>query len=578
MGSRIGRWTLAVACLLVVAGTAEGAPPQDATYQGLLLDSVGDPLVGPVNIEVGIWDSLVGGTLLYGETHSSVALEDGVFNLLLGTGSVLVGSFDAELFVAQNRYLEVTVNTEVLVPRQPFSSVAYSLRSDESEAAAYAATAGDADTVDGSHAAALDQSAHVSDTGNPHGVTAAQTGASTPEDVTSKVSTHAAIASVHHDKTTSFTELSGQVADGQIPSSIARDSERTWGNLSGIPVGFADGVDDTGITSESDPQVGSITTNRVPVWSGSALTTGSIVDTWNGFNPSVGIGHSDPHHPLQVMDYAPQLTYPLKLDNDAAGIGTTAVGILFSTEGNNGVVTPTRGKGALVYRSTGTWNRGAFYFLQDSVADSSQPTITDAVVAITNAGNLGIGTTNPQARLDVQDLARIRGNTWPAGGTGGSLELAYNSGANRGYLQAYDRTSDEFGEIFLGADEITRPVKEGILRIPPAAFHGKDANWTLWSNSSTYVSCSGTSTCRGAAAVDLPDGATVTRLVTYWYEHNAGDDASAYLTREDPSGSYPPDDMAESPLPAYPHQRRPSLTIASTMQQSPFPIEPTHCA
>ena len=118
----------------------------------------------------------MGGTQLYGETHSGVALVDGVFNLLLGTGSVVVGSFDADLFAAQNRYLEVIVNAEVLEPRQPFSSVAYALQSEESEAAAYAATAGDADTVDGSHAASLDQSAHVSDTGNPHGVTAGQVG------------------------------------------------------------------------------------------------------------------------------------------------------------------------------------------------------------------------------------------------------------------------------------------------------------------------------------------------------------------------------------------------------------------
>ncbi len=95
------------------------------------------------------------------------------------------------------------------------------------------------------------------------------------------------------------------------------------------------------------------------------------MDKGNGSLPRVGIGHSNPYHPLQLMDDAPQLTYPLKLDNDAAGIGTTAVGVLFSTEGNNGVVTPSRGKGALVYRSTRTWNRGDFYFLQDSVADSS---------------------------------------------------------------------------------------------------------------------------------------------------------------------------------------------------------------
>jgi hypothetical protein len=520
MAFRIGCWTLAIACLLVVAVAAEAAPPQDTTYQGRLLDSVGDPLVGPVNIEIGVWDQPTGGAQLYGETHSGVALEDGVFNLLLGTGSALVGSFDADLFASQNRYLEVIVNAEVLVPRQPFSSVAYALRSEESEEATYATTSGDADTVDGSHAADLDQSPHLLNVSNPHLVTAAQTGAATPEEVTTQVSTHAAIASAHHSKTTSFPELSGQAADGQIPSSIARDSELVWGNLSGIPAGFADGVDH-GLLSEADPQVGANTTHRVPRWNGSALVTGAIVDEGSG---EVGIGIDAPNHKLHLLDAAAGLSYPLKLDNPSAG--TPAVGVLFSTEGDGGSVSPLRGKGAIAYEKRGTWNRGSLHVLQDSGANANNPDLGDAVMTVTNIGDVGIGTTFPQALLDVQDLARIRGNTWPAGGTGGSLELAYNGGANRGYLQAYDRTGEEFGELYLGAEEITRPVKEGILRIPPAAFQEVDeyGNWRLkdggdWS----YCDDALAAHCRAVASVDLPDGATVTRLVTYWRDNDSAD-------------------------------------------------------
>ena len=96
----------------------------------------------------------------------------------------------------------------------------------------------------------------------------------------------------------------------------------------------------------------------------------------------------------------------------------------------------------------------------------------------------------------------------------------------------------------MGAEEITRPIREGSLHVPPAAFHGEDSNWELSYDTPTLVNCSTGPTCRGVAPVDLPDGATVTRLVTYWYEHASDDDATAYLTREDPSGSYPPDNMA----------------------------------
>ena len=217
MGPRMGRcWILAIACLLAVAGAAFAAPPEDTTYQGRLLDAAGDPLAGSVEIEIGVWTLPTGGFRLYSETHSRVDLVDGIFEILIGTGESPFGFFNAALFAGENRYLEVIVEGEVLAPRQPFSSVAYALRSDQSETAAHATTAGDADTVDGSHASSLDQSAHVSDTGNPHGVTAAQAGAVSSADLAA----HAAETAAHHQKTTTFAELTDQAADAQIPDDI----------------------------------------------------------------------------------------------------------------------------------------------------------------------------------------------------------------------------------------------------------------------------------------------------------------------------------------------------------------------
>jgi hypothetical protein len=187
---------------LGLAGSSSAAPPPDVNYQGRLLDAAGDPLAGPVDIEIGVWDQLTGGNRLYAETHPSVALVDGVFDLLLGTGSVLDGTFDADLFSGRNRYLEVIVDGETLEPRQPFSSVAYALRSEESEAAMsaiHAETAGDADTLDG-----LDSSFFA------------------PTEV---VEGHVGDPDAHHLKTESFTELTDQISDAQVPGGIARDAE-----------------------------------------------------------------------------------------------------------------------------------------------------------------------------------------------------------------------------------------------------------------------------------------------------------------------------------------------------------------
>ena len=103
--------------------------PHDAVYQGRLTDTVGAPLAGPVNLKLGIFDVLSGGTALYTEDHVGVVLDDnGVFTVRVGAGSLKVGVFDRELFSSGvNRYLQVVVDDEILTPRQPLSSVPYTL-------------------------------------------------------------------------------------------------------------------------------------------------------------------------------------------------------------------------------------------------------------------------------------------------------------------------------------------------------------------------------------------------------------------------------------------------------------------
>lgn len=79
-------------------GVAQADPPPDLGYQGRLLDASGAPLAGPAELEIRIFDQPAGGSELYAETHSGVALRDGVFHVLLGTGTNPRGTFDAALF------------------------------------------------------------------------------------------------------------------------------------------------------------------------------------------------------------------------------------------------------------------------------------------------------------------------------------------------------------------------------------------------------------------------------------------------------------------------------------------------
>jgi hypothetical protein len=139
-------------------------------------------------------------------------------------------------------WLEVEVDGEILAPRQLITTVFFALNA---ERATEADMADDADRVDGYEGADLDQSAHASQTtGNPHNLSASDVGAATSTDTADQIQLHSALESAHHAKTTGFGELTGQAEDAQIPSLIARDAELDWTNLSGIPVGFLDGIDD----------------------------------------------------------------------------------------------------------------------------------------------------------------------------------------------------------------------------------------------------------------------------------------------------------------------------------------------
>ena len=186
---------------------ANAALPTTINYQGYLTDSTGSPLSSPpaVNITFRLYTTVSGGSMLWSETQA-VTVSNGLFNVELGslTPLNLPADFNTPL------YLGIQIGTDgEMIPRKPLTLTGYS------------AKAVDADTLEGFTAAELNQSAHVTNTSNPHHVTAAQVGAATPADI----STHAANPSAHHSKTSSFTELSGQIADAQVPAAITRDSE-----------------------------------------------------------------------------------------------------------------------------------------------------------------------------------------------------------------------------------------------------------------------------------------------------------------------------------------------------------------
>jgi hypothetical protein len=210
---------------------AFAAIPPTLNYQGHLTNNAGAPINGPLNMTFKIYDVNTGGIALWSETRS-VMISQGVFSIELGESAspLPLGLFENTLWIG----LSVDADAE-MTPRRPVTSTGFSFK------------AGDADTLEGISAATLDQSAHVTDTtnphsvtaaqvgaadagtltthtgdtGNPHSVTAAQTGAATSASFTS----HTGDVSAHHTKTINYSELSGTVPDVNIASTISRDSE-----------------------------------------------------------------------------------------------------------------------------------------------------------------------------------------------------------------------------------------------------------------------------------------------------------------------------------------------------------------
>ena len=111
------------------------AAPNYITLQGVLKDTAGQPLSGPVDLFIRVLDGIDPDTAAeeYSEEHLNVVLINGVYNVILGGGTNQIGLFDKVLFNDDSRFLQIGIRQapesdyELLTPPQPFNSVAYAL-------------------------------------------------------------------------------------------------------------------------------------------------------------------------------------------------------------------------------------------------------------------------------------------------------------------------------------------------------------------------------------------------------------------------------------------------------------------
>ncbi len=123
MVGRVLRTTVVAVAVGLGVGAASGGPLGTGfTYQGVLRLS-GAPVNGTANMVFSVYDAAAGGSLVGTQTMNGVAISSGVFTVQLNAG----GELGASVFTGQDRWLEVTVNGQILTPRQKLTAAPYAL-------------------------------------------------------------------------------------------------------------------------------------------------------------------------------------------------------------------------------------------------------------------------------------------------------------------------------------------------------------------------------------------------------------------------------------------------------------------
>jgi len=127
-----------VACVLILCWVSIQADiPKLINYQGMLTQSDGATPVQDGTYDLGfkIYGSESGTDSLWWEYHSGVQVTNGLFNVILGSQSVLSLPFDSDY------WLETTVETEIMPTRLQFTSVGYAYRAKMADSAMVAVSA-----------------------------------------------------------------------------------------------------------------------------------------------------------------------------------------------------------------------------------------------------------------------------------------------------------------------------------------------------------------------------------------------------------------------------------------------------
>jgi hypothetical protein len=112
--------------------------PQGFSYQAVALNSAGSPVVSStISVRISILDNSATGTNLYTETHSKTTNANGLYNLIIGQGTPISGTFSTINWALNSKFVKVELDptggsTFTLVGSNQLMSVPYAIYSSSS--------------------------------------------------------------------------------------------------------------------------------------------------------------------------------------------------------------------------------------------------------------------------------------------------------------------------------------------------------------------------------------------------------------------------------------------------------------
>jgi hypothetical protein len=120
--------TVSLISMFTSSAFAQDIVPTMINYQGFLTDQSGTALTGAYQITFALYsDSSGAASIVWDETHNAVNIENGLFNVLLGSIDTLTADD-----LSGERYLGIRMAGEPeMTPRMRLASVAFSLQAEE---------------------------------------------------------------------------------------------------------------------------------------------------------------------------------------------------------------------------------------------------------------------------------------------------------------------------------------------------------------------------------------------------------------------------------------------------------------